>query len=273
MKKTLITFALAAALLSTSVGVYALPNTNNNSVYNDYNTQIGSTASETSDLVSDPTNINKRVEYTKETFLKENGSESLILESWNDPKTFNTRLDNIGKIDGKVNFYTSTYSKDMGKNIVMLKRDENGNVISGATEAVNQAGADYNTSLFSKNTFVAVREKYASLEWTSEGNTVDENGTTIKKVSRAFTNSNRKATDNNLNAVLQTQMKEIAYLDEATGLPIKVELYEADNNKMNLIETKVYEFKYIDTVGNIYDTSGINLTQLPQFNYDKNAVG
>jgi hypothetical protein len=274
MKKTLITFTLAATLLSTSVGAYALSNTNNTqSTNNQYSTQVENTTSESSDIAKDPTNANKLIEYTKETTLKADGSEGMIFETWNDPKTLDTRTDNIIRNNGKIDSYNSTYNKDMGKNIVMLKRDENGNVISGKTEAVNQAGADYNTSLFSKNTFATVRKNYASSAWTADGTTQDKDGKTLKEVSKTYTVSNAKAADKNLTRDTQSQMKEVAYLDEATGLPTKVEIYEINNNKLNLIETKMYEYKYIDTAGSIYDTSGINLKQLPQFNYDTNAVG
>lgn len=275
MKKTIITFTLAAALLSTSAGVYAVSNANNTLTDNQYTIQVDNTTSESSDIAKDPTNINKRIEYTKETSIREDGSEGMIFETWNDPKTFNTRLDNIRKINGKVDFYTSNYTKDLGKNIVMINRDENGNAISGETEAVNQAGADYNTSLFSKNTFAAVKEKYSSSEWTTDGTAVDKDSTTLKKISKTYTVSKTKPTGTNLTkgAQNQIQMKEIAYLDEATGLPTKVELYEVNNDQLNLIDTRVYEFKYIDAAGNIYDTSGITLKQLPQFNYDTNSVG
>ncbi|CUU49688.1 hypothetical protein [Clostridium beijerinckii] len=276
MKKTLITFTLAAALLSTSAGVYAVSNVNNPSTDKQYTIQVENTTSENFDIAKDPTNINKRIEYTKETSLREDGSEGLIFESWNNPKTFDTRIDNIIKNNGNVESYDSTYNKDMGRNIVMLKRDKNGNVVSGETEAVNKAGADYNTSLFSKNTFVAVKEKYASSEWTTDGTVVDKDGKTLKKISKTYAVSMTKPTGKDLTkgAQNQGQMKEIAYLDEATGLPEKVELYETDNNhKMNLVNTKVYEFKYIDTAGSIYDISGVNLKQLPQFNYNENTVG
>ncbi len=276
MKKTLITFTLAAALLSTSAGVYALSNTNNTQQSNNqYAIQVENATSESSDIAKDLTNSNKLIEYTKETSLREDGSEGMIFETWNDPKTFDTRIDNIIKNNGKVDSYDSTYTMDMGKNIIMLKRDENGNVISGETEAVNQAGADYNTSLFSKNTFDAVRENYASSEWTINGTVQDKGGKTLKGISKTYAISNLKTAGKNLtkDSQSQGQMKEIAYLDEATGLPTKVELYEVIDNTLNLVDTKVYEYKYIDTAGDIYDTSGITLKQLPQFNYDENAVG
>ena len=115
---------------------------------------------------------------------------------------------------------------------------------------LNQAGADYNTSLFSKNTFEAVREKYASSEWTTDGTTEDNAGNPSKKVLMTFTSSDRNTTDKNINKTFQTQMKEIAYLNEATGLPTKVELYDVNNNELNPIDTKVYEFKYVATIGN-----------------------
>lgn len=273
MKKTLITFTLAASLLSISTGVHAVSNANSTSTNNHYSIQLDNTTSESSDIAKDLTNINKHIEYTKETSIREDGSEGMIFETWNDPKTFNTRVDNIRKINGKVDFYTSNYNKDMGKNIVTLNRDENGNAISGETESVNQAGADYNTSLFSKNTFIAVKEKYASSEWTTDGITKDKDGKILKKVSKTYTVAKIKPTGKDLTKDAQGQMKEIAYLDETTGLPIKVELYEVSNNKLNLIDTKVYKFKYINTAGNIYDTSGITLKQLPQFNYNENALG
>lgn len=65
--------------------------------------------------------------------------------------------------------------------------------------------------------------------------------------------------------------KEVAYIDATTGLPTKIEKYEEANGTMDLINTNVYEFKYVTSPENLFDTNGVNLKQLPDFNYDENA--
>lgn len=59
-------------------------------------------------------------------------------------------------------------------------------------------------------------------------------------------------------------MKEVAYLDAATGFPSKLETYEKVNARMGLVAAQVYEFKYITAPGNIFDTTAVNLKQLPR---------
>ncbi|MBL4931685.1 hypothetical protein [Clostridium paridis] len=74
-------------------------------------------------------------------------------------------------------------------------------------------------------------------------------------------------------AYSKVQMKQVAYLDENTGLPTKIEAYILKNDKFELQDTTLYEFKYIESVGNLFDTSGVKLNQLPEYKYDANAVG
>lgn len=269
MKKVLITAAVAATILTTSIGVYAASNAT-------LGTKISNATVSSKnqlDIAKDISNNHKYIEYTKTTSIRADGSQGMIFEQWDDPKTFDSRIDNILKIDGKVD-YTSSYSKDSGKTMVILHRDETGKAVSGKIEAVNQKGADYNNSLLSKRSFAAIKAQYKSDEWTVDGTDKTSDGKTLEKVSKTYKNIEKKGNVKlSTNNASTTTMKEVAYLDLSTGLPTKTELYQEVNGKMNLIDTKVYEFKYIDTAGNIFDTNGVNLKQLPQFNYDENAKG
>ncbi|WP_186429705.1 hypothetical protein [Clostridium sp. BSD9I1] len=275
MKKTFITVAVAISLLTTSIGVYAASNTNSNP---STKPQVESKTTELSEIAKDPTNSQGRIEYSKVATLRDDGSEGLVFESWTNPKTFDSRMDNIMKRDGKVEAYNSTYTKDSGRTIVMLQRDENGKAISGEFEAVNQKGADYNNSLFNKyNSFTALRATYASSEWTADGTVKSEDGKTLNKVYRTYksipTKNAGKLSKAELLAQPKVTIKEVAYIDAATGLPTKIEKYEEANGTMDLINTNVYEFKYVTSPENLFDTNGVNLKQLPDFNYDENAEG
>lgn len=275
MKKTFITAAIAVSLLTTSIGVYAAPNTTSKP---NTKPQIESKATELSEIAKDPTNSQGRIEHTKVATLRADGSEGVIFESWTDPKTFDSRMDNIIKRDGKVEAYNSTYTKDSGRTIVMLQRDENGKVTNGEFEAVNQKGAEYNNSLFNKyNSFTALRAKYASSEWTADGTIKSEDGKTLNKVYKTYksipTKNAGKLSKAELLAQPKVTIKEVAYIDATTGLPIRVEKYEEANGTMSLINTDVYEFKYVISPENLFDTNGVNLKQLPDFNYDENAKG
>ncbi|MDD7793589.1 hypothetical protein [Clostridium sp. 'White wine YQ'] len=270
MKKVIITATLAATLLGTSVSAYAFSNKNVNP---QEKPSIETKVSAYSDITKDPDNKAGKIEYTKTASLRDDGSEGLIFESWMDPNTLNSRMDNISKNDGKVNFYTSSYTKDKGRSIITLQRDSNGNATSGDYIPVDEKGAEYNNSLYSKNnSFTAIRAQYASSEWTSEGN-ITQDGITLKEVSKSFMGLEKKPALDKSQAYSKVQMKQVAYLDENTGLPTRIETYILKNDKFELQDTTLYEFKYIESAGNLFDTSGVKLNQLPEYKYDANAVG
>lgn len=271
MKKILITTAVAAALLTTSMGVYAASNSVKNT--NAAPKSVSTTAT-VSDLAKDISNSQGRIEYTKTATLRADGSEGVIFESWVDPKTHDSRTDNIIKNSPSgANCYTSSYSIDGGRRIVTIQRDASDKALSGNYEDVNQAGADYNNSLYSKyNSFEAIKAQYASSDWKSEGTVKTQDGKTVEKLSKGLTLAN-KVSSKAGNSITKVNGQEIAYIDKTTELPVKTELYKEVNGSMTLEDTQTYEFKYIDNAGNLFDTSGVNLKELPPFNYDGNSVG
>jgi hypothetical protein len=122
MKKVLITTIMAATLLTTSIGVFAAANTITNK---DANPKITTKTAMLSDITKDPSNTTGKIEYSRSVYIRADGSEGMTFETWTDPKTFSSRADNIIKIDGKVEDNNSTYSKDKGRSIIMLHKDEN----------------------------------------------------------------------------------------------------------------------------------------------------
>lgn len=275
MKKLLITATLAVALLGTSVVSYA--NSNTNTAKSSDSQVLATVKDSSSDIANDPTNSKGQIEYTKIATLREDGSEGVVFETWTDPKTFNSRADNIIKGNPEFESNISTYTKDGGRKIITIRRDADGNPTEGELIPVNQAGADYNNSLFTRyNSFQALRAQYASSEWTPEETETTEDGKTLKKVSKTYTVNLNKKADGLLYKDLSGEkmtIKEIAYLDVATGLPTKIERYEEVDGKLNLADTTVYEYKYIETAGDLFNTDGINLKELAPFNYDGNGVG
>ncbi len=263
MKKILITTAIAATLLTTSMGVYAASNTNKNA---DAKPQIVYKANVPA-ISSDLSNSKGFIECTKitraDTISKDTTSVSM---SSNNPINFDSRTHHINKANEELGNYVSEYTKDSGKSLVLLERDANGKPIGSEIQTVNEKAAKYNNSLFSKETsFSAMKANYASNKFTADGTIKTQDGKTLKKVSRTLKGF--------IKGSAETNLKETAYIDEVTGLPTKIELYQEIDGKMNLVNTQVYEFKYVpaDAAEDIFDTNGVK--QLPQFNYERNGVG
>jgi hypothetical protein len=95
---------------------------------------------------------------------------------------------------------------------------------------------------------------FTDSNWTSVGTEQTTDGKTLNKLSAEIYQSY-------INDTTQANMKLIEFIDQATGLPVKEELYEDSTGQYKLFSSDTSEYKYIKDDGTIFKTDiGVTLT-------------
>ena len=256
MKKIIIATAVAA-VMTTSIAVYAAANADDKSAASLQtptqtlaldNKVIGDNqAAAEIKTVSEDKAKEAKLEYTKTSFVFQDSGETIVTETWMDPVTLENRTNYIvtsaaGKIEKNFTYYTN----DGAKHHINIFRDENGKAVGGQEFYYSQEKADTNAEDLKKyDIFAGRKAMYEDAAfWTDKG-TVTSDGKILKKI---------------LCGNEQEGNTTCVYIDEATGFPVKEESYE----KGKLISTMTYEFKYADRDGKLFDAGGegVKLEQL-----------
>lgn len=253
---------VAAVVVTGSIGAISFAANDMNPVHKDVlisETETKDSAQE-SNYAQTIIDSQGTIEYTKSTHTitendKFSDEESFIAETWLDPNTLENRED-CKIISGENNFtaFHSTYQKNNGSNIITIERDQKGYAVSGTITKVPQETADKNFSSRTKlNTFASIKERSSLPVWKDEGTQKTPDGKELKKLSQTYMCSNP---DN-----VQVKTNLLYYVDTTTGFPVKEELYQDINGTMELIWYDIYEYKYINNDGKLFDTSGVELKE------------
>jgi hypothetical protein len=197
------------------------------------------------------------IEYVKITHTnmqKDNGDISFELEKWYNLKTNESRNDAKDISGNSFTNYKSIYMKNNNEDFIVMQRDQKGNAISGTIEYASKQpfGIKYAKHM----SFAELKNFYLSADWKAEGTEKASDGTELKKVSQSYMSANFKDQ--------QVNTKNLIYLDEVTGLPVKEEVYQEDNGSMKMIWSETFEYKYVNDDGKLFDTTGVKLQEVFQ---------
>ncbi len=221
--------------------------------------------------------------YTKTTDIFPDGRISATYEQWIDLITLEKRNDRSYMSSAGEVSNTSFYSLDGAKTFIHIIKDEAGNPISGTITPYSDRVASYNHSLVRQHSDLsAIKEEYnSSEEWSKEGILYDNDGKayviqtknyqTVE--SKPILESSKKQLIKS-DVVRNINIKESVYIDISTGLPVKKEIYSDIAGEPVLIQTHLYEFRYLNSDESIFDTTSYELDALPLVDFDpNNGVG
>jgi len=193
------------------------------------------------------------IQYCMDTYSRADGSQNTTIESWYDPATKDMRSDlKEYNSDNQVTRYQSTYYQG-GNEINIIQRDLN----TGAPLNGTIITREDQPAIFLKydgfGGFDSVKTEYTTSHWTSIGTEQTSDGKTLNKISAPICQSS------NINDT-QVNIQRIVYLDQATGLPVKDELYEDSTGQYKLFSTFTNVYKYVTDDGTIFKPESITLT-------------
>lgn len=217
----------------------------------------GNTDESKADFAKMIDNNSGTIEYVKITHTniqKDDGDTSFELEKWYNLKTNESR-DDAKDISGNgFTNYKSIYMKNNNEDLIEIQRDQNGNAINGTIENVSEQ--PFAIKLAKHMSFAELKDFYSTSDWKDEGTEKAADGSELKKVSQSYKSANAQNE--------QVNTKNLIYLDEVTGLPVKEEVYQDSNGSMNMLWSENYEYKYVNDDSNIFDTSGVKLQEVSQ---------
>lgn len=192
------------------------------------------------------------IQYGKTTYSRTDGSQNFTMEHWYNPQTKDYRTDvKDYSADHQLLGYKSTYFLN-GRNVmVVIKRDQNGDPVSGKMLKRADDPKPFEP-LDKKNLdFSGVKENYKASYWTSIGTEQTPGGKTLNKIMESY--------KSNIGDNTQANMHYIVYLDQESGFPVKEELYEDSTGTFKLFSTDTEEYDYVSDDGSIFNTSGVAL--------------
>ncbi|MDP4097134.1 hypothetical protein OIN60_10170 [Paenibacillus sp. P96] len=245
MKRLLIASTMMASLALTSTAAFAMatePATGGPQ----------STSKETGGLQSANKETQSRIEYTKEISYLDDGSVNAVVETWVDPVTHDKRIDMMAKEEDGTIHPISQYLKENGTKWVEVARDKNGKAISGKYYKLSEKEK---LSVDTWTSFADSKAEFAKTGWKHEGLLEAQDGKKLIKLSG----------QNMLEDDIQPEgskvvINEYAQLDEATGLPVKLEAYSEYKGIKTQQYSVAYEHKYVDDKS-LFDTTGIPMKQ------------
>ena len=193
------------------------------------------------------------IQYSTDTYSRADGSQNFTMERWFDPATEDMRSDlKEYNSEDQVTRYQSTYYLG-GNEIITIQRDlNNGNALSGTIMTCEDQ-----PTLFEKYGafagFDQVKSYFTNTQWTSIGTQQTSDGKTLNKMAAEIYQSY-------INDTTQANIQLIEFLDEATGLPVKEELYEDSTGEYKLFSSDTYVNEYITDDGTIFEPDSITLT-------------
>lgn len=197
------------------------------------------------------------IEYVKTTHTNmqnDDGDKNYVIESWYNLKTNESRNDEKDISGNSFTNYKSMYIKDNNEDFINIQRDQNGKALSGTIEYASKQPNKIKVA--SHMSFAELKDFYSTSDWKDEGTEKAADGSELKKVSQSYKSANAQNE--------QVNTKNLIYLDEVTGLPVKEEVYQDSNGSMNMLWSENYEYNYVNDDGNIFDTSGVNLQEVSQ---------
>jgi len=184
------------------------------------------------------------LQYVKTSIYDAKGNLVNAEETWGDPLTYNQRTDSHFK-GGAMSFY----SLFNGTTSAKVTRDAVGNVTGGTVVTV--APED---SVPSGPLYELMAKEYQGPEWKNAGIAVQDGKELIKVTTDYFSHEGTSAEN-----MKKVPVKETAYLDPATGLPVKSEIHEEKNGKMVLVYSYTYEYDRKDREQALFDISSMDL--------------
>ena len=193
------------------------------------------------------------IQYSMDTYSSVDGSQNNTIEDWYDPATKYLRSD-LKEYNNahQVTRNQSTYYTG-GNEIIIIQRDLNsGKPLSGMS-MTRAAQPELFLKLDANGSFDSVKAEYTTSHWTSIGTEQTSEGKTLNKISAPINQSY-------INGTTQANIQRIVYLDQATGLPVKDELYEDSTGQYKLFSTFTNVYKYVTDDGTIFKPDDITLT-------------
>ena len=211
------------------------------------------TASAPTDASIAPQDAQGTVEYGKDTYARTDGSQNFTMEHWFNPQTKDLRTDLAEySSDHQLLRYQSTYYVNGGNDMVVIQRDQNGAPVSGKTLKRTDDSKSFDIIKQKNPGFDSEKENYKAAYWTSVGTERTSDGKTLNKLMNSY--------QSYINDDTQANMQYIAYVDQASGFPVKEELYEDSTGTFKLFSTDTEEFRYVSDDGSIFATDGVTLT-------------
>jgi|GEM_PF-6338505 len=184
------------------------------------------------------------LQYVKTSIYDAKGNLINAEETWGDPLTYNRRTDSHFKGGGM-----SFYSLFNGTTSAKVTRDAGGNVTGGTLVTVASEDGVPSGPLYE-----LIAKEYQGPEWKNAGIAVQDGKELIKVTTDYFSHEGTSAEN-----MKKVPVKETAYLDPATGLPVKSEILEEKNGKMVLVYSYTYEYDRKDREQALFDISSMDL--------------
>ncbi|ANY72887.1 hypothetical protein BBD41_09960 [Paenibacillus ihbetae] len=184
------------------------------------------------------------LQYVKTSIYDAKGNLINAEETWGDPLTYNQRTDSHFK-GGAMSFY----SLFNGTTSAKVTRDAGGNVTGGTVVTVAPEDGVPSGPLYE-----LMAKEYQGPEWKNAGMVVQDGKELIKVTTDYFSHEGTSAEN-----MKKVPVKETAYLDPATGLPVKSEILEEKNGRMVLVYSYTYEYDRKDREQALFDISSMDL--------------
>lgn len=192
---------------------------------------------------------NQGIEYTKASYIAD-GKVYAVVEDWVNLGTQDKRRDMMAKEDNGTIHPISQYLKDNGTKWEEVSRDNSGKALSGKYMELSK---EETMRVDSWGSFADAKAEFAKAGWQNEGVVESADGQKlIKLYGQGMLEDDRQP------AGSKVVMSEYAYIDQNTGLPVKVESYAEVDGVKTLQYTVVYEHKYVNDES-LLDTTGIDL--------------
>lgn len=193
------------------------------------------------------------IQYSKMSYTRADGSQTLDLEYWYNPVTKQLRTDSKEYTpDHQIQKYQSTYQTKGQDDLVTIQRNPDGQAVSGTILNLpdNDVAREKNDP--ERVDFKNVKALYAGSSWTYVGDEQSPDGQTLSKYSQSYRSY--------INDTTEANMQLFGYIDKATGMPVKDELFEDSTGQVKLFSSDTNEYKYVKDDGTLFNTNGITLT-------------
>ncbi|MEA4933013.1 MAG: hypothetical protein VB071_05415 [Lawsonibacter sp.] len=236
MKKILISIMIIATLAATSISAFAA-------------TDKTAAHAQTANTAAASSAVQEDVYSGKKTLYNPDGSIASVIETWDDSKTHDKRVDFLEPIKGTDTLQRTggAYVLENGAKYIKVTADAQGKLTGSV---FNGSPSQFsNMMVCEKQAYVnEYKEGTRRAGWKDKGTVKAADGTKLKKLSR---------TDNSTTPGEKTI--ENVYLDKNSGLPVKGDISMKKNGVTSLVYTYVYTFDNVSNDGSLFDTSGITL--------------
>ncbi|MRN53974.1 hypothetical protein [Paenibacillus monticola] len=236
--------ALASALVVASLGSIAAYAADSNDVVSK-NVLITAPVVATSTPAVDQEQ--GTIQYSKMSYTRADGSQTLDSEYWYNPVTKQLRMDSKEyTADHQVRNYHSSYQTEGQDDMIVIQREPDGHAVSGKIVKAEKPGAE-------RFDFQNEKALYTDNSWTYVGDEQSPDGKTLGKYSQSYRAY--------INDTTEANIQLFGYADKATGMPVKEEQFEDSTGQAKLFSSTTNEYKYVkDDDGTLFNTNGITLT-------------